>query len=163
MANVIDTIQKDGKTVWVYDNGMERDANTGRMVRPPTAALITPEKANDFLRRRQELKQERIIAGAAKVLERTGGWELPNELDVVEAIGEAVMEKALDIDNKGQIDAAKFILAEAGLSASQSQRENAPTQPGAITGDPETMMRLFELMEKDKQQAVDRARAVDAE
>jgi hypothetical protein len=162
MANVIDTIQKEDKTIWVYDNGMERDANTGKIVKPPPATLITQEKSSEFHRRRQELKQERIIAGAAKVLERTGGWELPNELDVVEAIGEAVMENALDIDSKKQIEAAKFILAEAGLSASQSQRENTQAPPGSIVADPDALHRLLELIEQDKQAAIERARAIDA-
>jgi hypothetical protein len=124
--------------------------------------LITQEKSSEFHRRRQELKQERIIAGAAKVLERTGGWELPNELDVVEAIGEAVMENALDLDSKKQIEAAKFILAEAGLSASQSQRENTQAPPGSIVADPDALHRLLELIEQDKQAAVERARAIDA-
>jgi hypothetical protein len=43
------------------------------------------------------------------------------------------------------------------------QRENAAA-PGTVTfGDPDTLVRLFELVGNDKQQAVDRSRAVDAE
>jgi hypothetical protein len=143
----------------VLANGAVYDLDKKRIV---SGALLTSDKAKELVKRRVELKQERIIAGAAKVLERTGGWELPNELDVVEAIGEAVMESALDIDSKKQIEAAKFILAEAGLSASQSQRENASTPPGSIVADPDALHRLLELIEQDKQAAVERARAIDA-
>jgi hypothetical protein len=144
----------------VLKNGAVYDLDKKKIV---SGALLTSDKARELVKRRVELKQERIMAGAAKVLERTGGWDMPNDLDVVEAIGEAVMESALDIDSKKQIEAAKFILAEAGLSASQSQRDHEPTPPGAIIADPDALHRLLELIEADKRQAVDRARAVDAQ
>jgi hypothetical protein len=122
MAAVVETVERDGKSVLVYDNGMEKDATTGRMMRPPTAALIqTSEQANAYQRRRQELKRERLLAGAAKTLERGGDWETPNDLDVVEALGEAVMMKALNPDSAKQVDAARFILQETGLAETQQQ------------------------------------------
>jgi hypothetical protein len=121
MAAVVETVERDGKSVLIYDNGMEKDATTGKLMRPPTAALIrTTEQANDYLRRRQELKRERILAGAAKTLER-GDWEKATDLDVVEAISEAVMMKALNPDNAKQVDAARFILTESGLAEAQQQ------------------------------------------
>jgi hypothetical protein len=121
MAAVVETVERDGKSVLVYDNGMEKDATTGKLMRPPTAALIrTTEQANDYLRRRQELKRERILAGAARTLER-GEWDKATDLDVAEAIGEAVMMKALNPDNAKQVDAARFILTESGLSEAQQQ------------------------------------------
>jgi hypothetical protein len=144
----------------VLKNGAVYDLDKKKIV---SGALLTSDKARELVKRRVELKQERIMAGAAKVLERTGGWDMPNDLDVVEAIGEAVMESALDIDSKKQIEAAKFILAEAGLSASQSQRDHEPPPPGSIVADPDALHRLLELIEADKRQAVDRARAVDAD
>ena len=165
MATIINTIQRDGKTIAVYDNGMERDVNAGRIVKPPDGTLITPERSTELYRRRMDLKRERIMVGAAKVLERSGDWETPNDLDVVEAIGEAVMLKAIDTDPKNgkQIDAASFILREAGLShVANSQRENEPAPAGALAGTPETLLRLAELIERERSAAVDRARAIDA-
>jgi hypothetical protein len=101
---------------------MEKDATTGKLMRPPTAALIqTSEQANAYQRRRQELKRERLLAGAAKTLERGGDWDTPNDLDVVEALGEAVMMKALNPDSAKQVDAARFILQETGLAETQQQ------------------------------------------
>ncbi len=134
MATVIDTVEREGRTIRVYDNGMERDAHTGHMVHPPASAKITTtEKSNELLRRRYELKRERVLAGAAKTLERDGNWETPNDLDVVEALAEAVMMKALNPDNAKQVDAARFILQEAGLSAAQEQRDQPIDQPGSPT------------------------------
>jgi hypothetical protein len=147
----------------VLSNGAVYDLDKKRIVANPGGGTtaITSEKASEFHARRQELKRQRIIAGAAKVLERVGDWEKPDDLDVVEAIGEAVMEKALDVDSKGQIAAAQFILTEAGLSAAQARREDAGGGENSISGSPEALMRLVELLEAERSAAVDRARAID--
>lgn len=92
MATVIETVERDGRTIAVYDNGMERDVNKGHLLRPPTAALITKENANAYHRARQEktaaLLRKRITeatnkvstlqhAGSASAVADTGGilWE----------------------------------------------------------------------------------------
>lgn len=54
MANVVETIERDGVKVLVYDNGMERNAENGRMMKPATGTVITPERATLLHRRRQE-------------------------------------------------------------------------------------------------------------
>ncbi len=162
MATIIETVERENKTIHVYDNGMEKDASTGRMVRPPTSALITTtEKANEFQRRRQELKQQRLMAGAAKVLERTGSWETPNDLDVVEAIGEAVMENAIDPLSKKQIDAAKFLFTEGGFSSALERGKASELPPNAISATPEALLALVQQIEQAQAAAVARSRAVD--
>ena len=42
MANKIDTVERDRRLVHVYDNGMERDAGTGQIVKPPAGKLLRP-------------------------------------------------------------------------------------------------------------------------
>jgi hypothetical protein len=147
----------------VLKNGAVYDLDKKRIVANPGGGTtaITSETASEFHARRRELKQQRIIAGAAKVLESSGDWETPNDLDVVEAIGEAVMVNAMDPDSKKQIDAAKFILTEAGLSEANSRRENTPAQPGSISGSPDALMQLVGMIEAERAAAVERARAVD--
>ena len=54
MANKIDTVERDRRLVHVYDNGMERDAGTGQIVKPPAGKLFTTESAKPARRRRQE-------------------------------------------------------------------------------------------------------------
>jgi hypothetical protein len=144
----------------VLKNGAVYDLDKKKIV---SGALLTSDKAKELVKRRVELKQERVLAGAAKVLERTGDWDMPGDLDVVEAIAEAVMEKALDVDSKGQIDAAKFILSEAGLSAANSRRDHEPDAPDSISGTPDALMALVAMIDAQRQAAVDKARAVDAE
>jgi hypothetical protein len=122
MATVIETVERDGKTIHVYDTGLERDAATGYIIKPAPHTIITDtEKSTALHRERLEQKRQRLAAGAARTLERTGEWEMPSDLDVVEAIGEAVMLKALDPKNAKQVDAARFIMDEAGFSERQAR------------------------------------------
>lgn len=149
----------------VLKNGAVYDLDKGRIVANPGGGTtaITSETASQLHARRQELKQQRLMAGAAKVLERLGDWTDPNDMDVVEAVGEAVMENAINPDSKKQIDAAKFLFTEAGLTVAQSRRENAADAPNSITGSPEALMQLVTMIEQDRRQAVDQARAIDVE
>jgi hypothetical protein len=149
----------DTPNVKVLANGAVYDLDKKRIV---SGAMLTSDMAKEMVQTRIQKKQERLIAGAAKVLERSGDWELPTDMDVVEAIGEAVMENAIDPTSKKQIEAAKFILSESGLSNSVDlRREN--TQPGTITASAETMMQLLDMIEARQSAAVDKARAIDAE
>lgn len=129
-SRIIETIERDGKTIWVYDNGMEKDASNGHIVKPPPATLIMDTvKSTELHRARQERKRQAVLRGAARTLER-GDWEKATDLDVVEAIAEAVTIKALNPDNAKQVDAARFILQESGLAASQ-ERDGAEIPAGA--------------------------------
>jgi hypothetical protein len=149
----------------VLKNGAVYDLDKKRIVANPGGGTtaITSETSSAFHARRQELKRERIMVGAAKVLETLGDWEAPTDMDVVEAIGEAVMENAIDPKSKKQIDAANFILRESGLSMANSQRENEPPPAGAISASVDTMRQLLDMIEQRQAAAVDRARAIDAE
>lgn len=65
MATIVETVERNGKTIAVYDNGMERDVGAGRIIRPPTSALITRENAKDYIRKRKE-KQAALLRAAIK-------------------------------------------------------------------------------------------------
>jgi hypothetical protein len=151
--------------VKVLANGAVYDLDKKRIVANPGggSTAITSQRASELHARRRELKQLRIMEGAAKLLERTGEWTAPDDMDVVEAIGEAAMMRAMDPKAKGQIEAAKFILVESGLSAADSQRENASAPPGTIVAAPGALVELLDLLERQRSAAVDRSRAVDVE
>jgi hypothetical protein len=121
MAEIVETREVDGRRINVYASGAEYDMDAKRLVKPASHTVITQENATDLNRRRLELKRERLLVGAARTLERGGDWEQATDLDVVEAISEAVMMKALNPDNAKQVDAARFILTESGLAEAQQQ------------------------------------------
>ena len=85
-AQIIDKVQRNGRTIAIYDNGMERDMDDGHFMRPPTAALITKETAQVMKRKRQEkaarLLREKIRAATESVS------DIPIN-DSAEAIAEA--------------------------------------------------------------------------
>ena len=126
MANVVETVERDGVKVLVYDNGMERNADNGRMMRPPTSALITPETANVLQRRRQEKKREAIIAAANAAVERGDYRETYGDLAFTAAIAEAQYIKATTPDDPKSTDAARFLMQESGLSETNRSAVDIP-------------------------------------
>lgn len=63
MGKVIETIERDGETIRVYDDGMEYSVDRGRIVKPPTAYQITPEKSREMLQIRKSKKQDAFMRG----------------------------------------------------------------------------------------------------
>lgn len=118
----------------VLKNGAVYDLDKGRIVANPGGGTgaFTPEtsrKAKEIL---AEKKREAIVRGASRVLVRSGEWETPNNLDVAEAIAEAVMLKALNPENPKQVDAARFIMQESGIAESQTPTSEDAQQFAAI-------------------------------
>jgi hypothetical protein len=132
MATIVDTYEKDGETINVYESGVHYNVSKGRLIKAAPDAKFTPETSRKAKERLAELKREALLRGAAEALEKTGEWNAPNNLDVVEAIGEAVMRKALNSDNPKQVDAARFILQEAGMSETQTKSSEDGQQIGAV-------------------------------
>lgn len=54
MASVVSEREQDGRIVLVYDNGMERWKDTGRIAKPAENTLLTGERATVLHRQRQE-------------------------------------------------------------------------------------------------------------
>jgi hypothetical protein len=129
MATIVNTFVNElGETINVYESGAHYNVTRKHLVKAPESAMITKENAWKFKEQLAEKKREALVKGAARVLERSGEWETPNALDMVEAIGEAVMLKALNPDNPKQVDAARFMMTEAGLSETQTKTSEEAQQ-----------------------------------
>lgn len=144
----------------VLKNGAVYDLDKKKIV---SGALLTSDEASKLVKRREELKAERVAAGAAKFLENTGQWTMPTDLDVVEAISEQVMERAMDTDpkNSAQIKAADWIMENMGFTQSR-EHARGETPAGSITATPAALGALLEEIQRVQAAAVERARAVDA-
>lgn len=58
MAKVVETVERDGVQIRVYDNGMEQRVDNGRMIKAPDSAVIrTTEKSHELQRKRREKTQ----------------------------------------------------------------------------------------------------------
>jgi hypothetical protein len=115
----------------VLANGAIYDMERKRIValRPELAernTQISSTNASEFHAKRMENKRSALIAGANKVIAANTG-KIPESLEFVEAIGEALMISATDPSNRQQVRAADMLLRETGLG----ERQDA--QP-AVTG-----------------------------
>jgi hypothetical protein len=70
--------------------------------------------------------------------------------------------KLLDQDKPAVEQAAKLVSMMTGATETNSQRANEPT-PGTISAAPDTLMELARLIEAERRQAADQARAIDAD
>jgi hypothetical protein len=70
-SKIVETVERDGARIAIYDTGMERNLDTNAIIRPPTRALITKETALAMRQKRQEktaaLLRQRIREATEKV------------------------------------------------------------------------------------------------
>jgi len=131
MATRIDTVNRDGRRIHIYDNGLERDADTGRIVKAAPEFQIKPENANDYLRRRAEKRAATVAAAANAAVERDSYRRDYGDLAFVAAITEAQYIKATTPDDPKSTAAANFIFEQANISARQDM--DGAKQPAADT------------------------------
>lgn len=136
MPVIVDTYIKDGETINIYESGAHYNVTRKHLVKAPEQHAITPAKSMQYKEEIAERKREAIIRGAGRALDKVqpGEWTLPNAVDVAEALAEAITLKALNPDNPKQVDAARFIMQEAGISESQT-KPNTDAQQFAPVAD----------------------------
>jgi hypothetical protein len=146
-AKIIDTIERDGKTIWVYDNGMEKDASNGHIVKPPPATLITDsQKSTELHRARQEKKRAIMIEAANEAVSSGEFKERYGDLAFVAEITKAAMQKAKRVADPKQIEAARFVMQETGLSLAQEQ-----TEPAVQQSQPRLYLLIAQLHERQSE------------
>ena len=124
MAEVVKVEEREGVRVLVYDNGLEKNAATGHIMRPADNALITSENARALQRKRQEKRREALLAAMLEGVERKEFIEKFGEDAWIMAIGYSAMIKATTPDDPKAIEAARF------LREWYSQLEADPDSPG---------------------------------
>lgn len=145
MAVVIGEEVRDGRVVLVYDNGMEKDRDTGKLLRPPTAALITEDSSIAYHRKRQE-KKRAVMAQRLQELQKEEFIAIYGELAWVAAVTGSIYSKATNPKDPKQVEAARFLFSETGIT------DNA-ADPGAGDGNnpgsaPRVVLILAELARK---------------
>jgi hypothetical protein len=163
MATIVNTFKNEqGETINVYESGAQYNVTRGRLVGAPPSTQFTKETAVLAVEKRAELKREAVARGAAKVLERSGEWEAPNDMDVVEALSEAVMLKALNPDNPKQVDAARFIMQESGMAENQTSSNASPSNFAATALGTELARQFMQIVNDVLNAQRDPARPADA-
>ncbi len=139
-------VREDGHLINVYESGAEFDTTIGRICKPASHTIITAENTTEYYRKRMQLKEQRIMQGAAEYLASKNSDRLPEDGDVLHAIGRASMERAnnADIKNNKQIDAAKLIIHEGGYGADKNQ-DQQPAQVNVFVMSDQVMQFLEQI------------------
>jgi hypothetical protein len=140
----------------------KRDSN-GRFLSPPPGAAppITSDNARAMVQKRIEKYRRRAvraIVDEAKSIDPT----VSIGADAFGLVAAKQFSALMDSDKPAFADLERLHKLMTGADPSNSQRGNEPPPPGAIIADPDALHRLLELIEADKRQAVDQARAIDA-
>jgi hypothetical protein len=132
MATNYEVIEHEGKQARRYSDGSIRNER-GHMLAPlPGAHTISKEDASTLALRKQERKRQRIEAGAlAAVQDKLPDAFTGDDGDWIEAVAQQVAYKALDRLDPKQVDAARFLLTEAGIA--EAKQPVQATSAEAVT------------------------------
>ena len=160
MATVIDRISRDGVTVLVYDNGMERNADTGHIIKPPPAAMLTSEKSNLLLRKRWDNYRreavKRIVGEAASID--------PSVSTGAGAFGLVAAKQyvaLMDYDKPRIDDLEKLQQLMTGEKSVAPTQQNEKIFSGEIAASASALMELARRIETEIEERVARERAID--
>lgn len=136
-----------------------RDEQGKWLTRPEgSAPLITSATARTMALKRWENfrrnSNKRIVAEAASI-----DPAVSSPADAYGLLMAKQFTALMDSDKPVVDQAEKLGKFMAGVTGENSQRENAPA--GQISGDPGALLELLQAIERNKQAAVDQARAVD--
>jgi hypothetical protein len=164
MATIVNTFKNEqGETINVYESGAQYNVTRGRLVGAPPSTQFTKETAVLAVEKRAELKREAVARGAAKVLENSGDWETPiTGMDVVEAVSEAVMLKALNPKDPKQVDAARYLENGMGLAENQPSSSVSPSNQAATALGTELARQFMQIVNDVLNAQRDPARPADA-
>jgi hypothetical protein len=141
---------------------VKRDKNGRWLVPPKSPAPITHDNARQMVQKRVEKYRRAAvqrIVDEAKSIDPT----VSVAADAFGLLAAKQFTTIMDSDKPAMQDVERLHKLMTGADPANSQRENVSAASGAIIADPDALHRLLELIEADKRQAVDRARAVDAQ
>jgi hypothetical protein len=146
----------------VLANGAVYDLDKGRIVSSVNVTnKITKENAAELSRKRHEANRRAVvrrIVGEAQSIDP----DVQTPADAYGLLMANQYTKLLDSEKPAVDQAEKLGKIMTGMDTQNSQRENAPAQPGTVTMAADTLVEIMQRLEDEKRLAVERARAIDA-
>lgn len=133
---------KDGREVWEYDNGLQLDAASGRIVAPPQNTLMSSARASELSRARWR----RAHAAARKGMIR-GVKGSTSALEAWAGVVEGRAREAATGEGRSATEAARFVGQAAGFFGRLPEGEAGAGAAGAgvtLTMDVEVARRLID-------------------
>lgn len=114
------------------DNSIRNER--GHMIEPlESPHKITPDNARDHALKRVQLKRAAIARAANEAINDNTITTKYGDLGYIAAIAHAAMIKAMNASDPKQIDAARFLIKETGLSENPTQNlDNSSTNSDSI-------------------------------
>jgi hypothetical protein len=134
MAEIVETVERDGVLVNVYASGLERNAANGHFIKPPPHTLITKENATVLVRKRQE-KQAALLRSAIRREHNAKMSPIANSSAAVFAESGALLysEIVLNADAypRDRLEAWQVLGKAAQVLADPKDKDAAPTAGAA--------------------------------
>jgi hypothetical protein len=135
-SQVVETVERDGHQIAIYDNGMERDVTRGVIIRPPTSSLITKANAAEMSRKRQE-KAARLLREAIDAETREKLVVPHNGTAAAIAAAGGILWREIvlgeDVYPRDRLDAYMKLGAVAGVIVNASNRPEPEKNTSAAT------------------------------
>jgi hypothetical protein len=153
MAQVVKEEIREGRKVLIYDSGLERDAESGKIIKSADHTLITKDTAAEYHRARRE-KQLGIVLGALNSgVERADIIEKYGEDAWIWAVAQSAMVKATTPEDPKMIEAARFV---------RDWHRELSTDP-ENGGAPDSAPRVFVLLAELRRRGIDSNEVIDVE
>lgn len=112
-----------------YDDGMIRRKDNGHIFKPAPGRIITAENSIALHRARKERKQNLVREVASSHVGAEKFKLQHGDMAYIAAMSEKIMEKAMRPGDPKQVEAARFLMREAGDSSEDESEGNE----GALT------------------------------
>lgn len=131
MATKTDVIERDGRKIAIYDNGMERDAETGRIVKPAPSSLLTSETASLLQRKRQEKAAAALRKRILEATQKRSTVTLSGSAEAVAEAGGFIWDEVVmgeDVYPRDRLDAWEKLSKYAGVLPADIRRDSDTAQ-----------------------------------
>jgi len=147
-------ILEDGRQVYENDGGGQRDAATGRIVRPGGRWGIAPgdsERARELQAIRRDGWRAAAIAGAMRAAEELGLNHVPTA--AVEAVTAALVKRAIEGNDRAANEAARIFFQVIGLLGGRGEVEQDSQGEVSFTArfTGQSAVDLLEAIERQRQ------------
>lgn len=154
-ATVVRIEERDGKSIVVYDNGMERDKASGRIVKAPTNAPITKENAIAYQRKRQEKAAAALRARILESTQKRSTVPLRGSADAVAEAGAYIWDEVVlgeDVYPRDRLEAWEKLSKYAGVLPSDLRKADDAQPAQVVVSANDLLLTLYNLARQSAQQ-----------
>lgn len=164
MATKVQEIERDGRKIAVYDNGLERDMESGRIVKPASNTLITAKSATELHRRRQEKAAAALRARILASAQKRSDIKLSGSAEAIAEAGGFIWDEVVlgeEVYPRDRLEAWEKLGKYAGVLPADVKRQDSDTaQATQAVSELASIMR--DLLDAARA-AEERSRAVDGD